>query len=266
MQRKFLPSLLTSLLLGAAPGSQAAKVFFISEGSARSFTIPASAAQVGHTATFMACAERMNDNYLHIVIYLIDPEGTRIGQVIMDTKVTASVSLIKTTRLIEGNYTVSETGNGDNPNNGEIVMATAVDWDEPGDDITHLQEDWNRSLEDLRNELNGTLNTQTEALNQKIAELQKKLDDAIAGHDADQAAILKKIADYEKELEKLGDDLNDKIAVVEKEQDDFQDRLEELENSRDQEKQGVDARIEELNSKYAAEVPAQAHSAPCRPA
>ena len=168
MQRKFLPSLLTSLLLGAAPGSQAAKVFFISEGSARSFTIPASAAQVGHTATFMACAERMNDNYLHIVIYLIDPEGTRIGQVIMDTKVTASVSLIKTTRLIEGNYTVSETGNGDNPNNGEIVMATAVDWDEPGDDITHLQEDWNRSLEDLRNELNGTLNTQTEALNQKI--------------------------------------------------------------------------------------------------
>lgn len=254
MQRKFLPSLLTSLLLGAAPGSQAAKVFFISEGSARSFTIPASAAQVGHTATFMACAERMNDNYLHIVIYLIDPEGTRIGQVIMDTKVTASVSLIKTTRLIEGNYTVSETGNGDNPNNGEIVMATAVDWDEPGDDITHLQEDWNHSLEDLRNELNGTLNTQTEALNQKLAELQKKLDDAIAGHDADQAAILKKIADYEKELEKLGDDLNDKIAVVEKEQDDFQDRLEELENSRDQEKQEVDARIEELNSKYAAEV------------
>lgn len=136
-------SLLTTALTGIMLCSHGARVFYQSEGAARSYQIPVTADQVGHTATFLGCAQRFNDNYLHIVIYLTDPEGTRLGQTILDTKVTASISLIKTTQLIEGNYVFAETGNGDDPTRGEMVMATAIDWDAPGDDIGNLQESWN---------------------------------------------------------------------------------------------------------------------------
>ena len=71
--------MMAGMLVAAVLCSHGARVFYQSEGTARSYQIPVTADQVGHTATFLGCAQRFNDNYLHIVIYLTDPEGTRLG-------------------------------------------------------------------------------------------------------------------------------------------------------------------------------------------
>ena len=217
--------MMAGMLIAAVFSSRGARVFYQSGAAARSYQIPVTADQVGHTATFLGCAQRFNDNYLHIVIYLTDPEGTRLGQTILDTKVTASISLIKTMQLIEGNYVLAETGNGDDPTRGEMVMATAIDWDAPGDDIGNLQQEWNQMLDDLKDELSGELDSKTAELQGKITELQKQLNDAISKHDADQAAILKKIEEFQKEISALETELKARISELEKAKGELQAEL-----------------------------------------
>ena len=247
-------SLLATALTGIMLCSHGARVFYQSEEAARSYQIPVTADQVGHTATFLGCAQRFNDNYLHIVIYLTDPEGTRLGQTILDTKVTASISLIKTTQLIEGNYVLAETGNGDDPTRGEMVMATAIDWDAPGDDIGNLQEEWNQMLDDLKDELSGELDSRTAELQGKITELQKQLNDAISKHDADQAAILKKIEEFQKEISTLETELKARIAELEKAKGELQAEQDQLRADHEKDIAALNARINELDSKFGAEI------------
>ncbi|MDD5596454.1 MAG: hypothetical protein PHV82_00830, partial [Victivallaceae bacterium] len=135
-----------------------------------------------------------------------------------------------------------------------ILSFLCVIWDAAGDDLVVLQNQLNTNLDDLRNELNGELNTQTAALQDQINALQTQLNDVITKHDTDQAALLKQIQDFKSEINFLVSELQLNLARLERQQAEYLAQLEVLRIAYEKDVEMLNLKINNLDSKYATEV------------
>ncbi len=221
------------------------------------YTIPQE--YVGHTASFMCTAYRYANRCV-CRINITDPSGNIIASQATESDDDSSdnkhgsTSVIITTVLKAGTYKFREQGTGTADDRGYMTSVQIIDWDQQGEDVTRLQIDINKTIDDLRKELEGELKTKAAEMQAEIDGLKKGLNDALNKHDADQAALIRRIEDHERQITELITDLQYNLARLERQQAEYLAQLETIKIAFEKDVQMLNLQISNLDSKYATEV------------
>lgn len=259
MQRKYLLPLLALMML-AGVNCFASKIIYHSgvAGKSVAFNFPAEC--VGHQATIWAIGFKRGEN-ITVTLTFKDPSGATISTATSqynnqysNNSKTEQAILNFTFPVAAGSYTLELEGNSESENIAQISDTLVICWECPGEDITAIRTELTTEIDDLRNELEGTVDTKIAGLQNQVDSLQAQLNEAIAKHNTDQAELLKQIQVFKNEISNLAADLQYNVARLEQAQAECLAQLESLKTVYQKDVEILNLKIGNLDSKYATEV------------
>ena len=234
--------------------SHAAVVISGAEGGTSSvISIPQEYA--GMNATFMMLSSGYGDN-VYLQANFLSPSGANLKEMKghFDNEggaLEGFLVLTMTTKLQQGSYQINLSVTYSLSSSWHRVKSFyCIVWDAKGDDLSDLQAQLNGELDQLRNELNGTINTKTAALQSQINALQTQLNEAIAKHEADQAALLKEIETLKMQISALETDLRTRISLLEQQQAGYLAQLEVLKETHEKDIAAINEKLKALENKF----------------
>ena len=234
--------------------SHAAVVISGAEGGTSSvISIPQEYA--GMNATFMMLSSGYGDN-VYLQANFLSPSGVNLKEMKghFDNEggaLEGFLVLTMTTKLQQGSYQINLSVTYSLSSSWHRVKSFyCIVWDAKGDDLSDLQAQLNGELDQLRNELNGTINTKTAALQSQINALQTQLNEAIAKHEADQAALLKEIETLRMQISALETDLRTRISLLEQQQAGYLAQLEVLKETHEKDIAAINEKLKALENKF----------------
>ena len=209
---------------------------------------------------------------------IVDPGGYRVALSSWASASNPYVALEADDKLGTGIYKVQSYDNGLDMPPAEIQYAYLVVWDTDtggdsggntgggttvvvpstgggdGVDLEAFITSMTTTLEGLRAELNGNLNTKTAELLQMILNLQSQLNDAIARHATDQSLVLNQIASVQTDLNDKIADLKVRIAELQTNINEKGNQIQILTNLHNADVQRIETAIANLKAQHETDV------------
>ena len=164
------------------------------------------------------------------------------------------LAVIQYAYLVVWDTDTGDSGGGNTGGGGTTVVVPTPTPSNDGVDLEAFITSITTTLEGLRAELNGNLNTKTAELLQMILNLQSQLNDAIARHATDQSLVLNQIASVQTDLNDKIADLKVRIAELQTNINEKGNQIQILTNLHNADVQRIETAIANLKAQHETDV------------